>query len=84
MLLLIHSKYSLHGLLRMRMDIADGIHAFRKLLCTVYSYVRFGIFQYSFQLQQYRVGREADTDMSLNTVAESVVYRAGGQPGQTC
>ena len=67
-LFLIHSKYPLHGLLGSSMNVADSIHVLCKFLRTMYGYVRFGSLQYSFQLQQYRVGREANTDVSLNAV----------------
>ena len=61
------------------MYVADGIHVLRKLLRTVYSYVRFGSLQNSFQLQQYRVSRETDANVPLNAVAKPVVYRADNQ-----
>ena len=67
-LFLIHSKYPLHSLLGSSMNVADSIHVLCKFLRTMYGYVRFGSLQYSFQLQQYRVGREANTDVSLNAV----------------
>lgn len=57
----------------------DGIHVLRKLLRTVYGYVRFGSLQNSFQLQQYRVSRETDANVPLNAVAKPVVYRADSQ-----
>ena len=62
------------------MNVADSIHVLCKFLRTMYGYVRFGSLQYSFQLQQYRVGREADTtDVSLNAVTQSVVCRTDSQ-----
>ncbi len=61
------------------MYVADVIHVLRKLLRTVYGYVRFGSLQNSFQLQQYRVSRETDANVPLNAVAKPVVYRADSQ-----
>ncbi len=61
------------------MYVADGIHVLRKLLRTVYGYVRFGSLQNSFQLQQYRISRETDANVPLNAVAKPVVYRADSQ-----
>lgn len=58
------------------MYVADGVHVLRKFLHTVYGFVRFGSFQNSSQLQQYRVSRETDANVPLNAVAKPVVYRA--------
>lgn len=61
------------------MYVADGIHVLRKLLRTVYGYVRFDSLQNSFQLQQYRISRETDANVPLYAVAKPVVYRADSQ-----